>query len=879
MSLIPQGTGIPGPAGPAGPQGTSGLTATLSQVLANGNTSGPNDIVMLDGVNKQSIRNADELEADTIYTDTIKPGIGALSDVVIVEANLNIKEGVTAGEGVIEFELCNGTILTQGTNTLDIESDTLTAKTISGNQSLALNASAKTANLTSVSGNITGQHYTQPNTNTNTQVGMRYTDPTAGIFRRVEVGADINGPYTRLDGLIQNNTADIVLTYAPSSGNVAYKQIPIETNLYIKGDLLVQNEIPTAVFDNETYNVVNDGIDPVASVISIPLTPQGNQAYIPFFTRDGSQAPTNTISDNGQFFPAYPPIPTSGRVRCMVSDPINPKVYVACYGPAGQNGTLVYSFDMDTNAWSQLLLIDGEVYDIFLDGNDLYLGGSFNNTESVAGGGPISGKNIIRVEISTLTPIPVAGSLNASVNCFAKWNGYIAVGGKFDNEVTGVNFFQKFALYDKALNQFFNINQGTSAVLNDWGFNDQVYSLAVLPQTNTLLIGGDFTQQYANSITYTYKHIVQYQVLGTFNSVGDNSLTGGIVSKIFVDYEGGLVYIAGDFNTSVGQYLVATPVNTLNTYKNIGWNGGGFTNNYPNAITKDELGGFIWIVNVNDGSLWRFNPNVNISNAYEDVSTLLGFTSPRAVMYSWFDRSVHISLEAGDVYYRFYCDQRVKIKQNNGDLFVLNDGSEYDVLVLPKKGSSLTVRGGLSTPSKWYVFGASQGVYGEWETGQITEPANAYATALCTDTATGLGSITFGWNSVVGKNINLQQNLSGKIVVKQKGLYKMSFRVNAYRNGGGGGNAHSDIYVWFMVNNIDYQQTNTQFVVIGNGRPASVYNEVFVELNIDDFVGVRLECPTNDVDVITTPATSTQPQIPGVIFNIQLVNPTREPFV
>jgi hypothetical protein len=190
----------------------------------------------------------------------------------------------------------------------------------------------------------------------------------------------------------------------------------------------------------------------------------------------------------------------------------------------------------------------------------------------------------------------------------------------------------------------------------------------------------------------------------------------------------------------------------------------------------------------------------------------------------------------------------------------------------------VSVRGGLIIPGKWYVFGASPGVYGEWATGQITEPGPAYATALYTEATTGVvGTIGFGWNSITGKNINLSSVQSSKVVVGQKGLYKMSFNVNAYRSGSGGGN--SDVFVWFIVNGNNYQQTNSQYVVIGNNHSTSLYNEVFVELNINDWVSITLECPTTDVEVKTTPATATQPQIPGVIFNIELVNPTREPFI
>ncbi len=965
----------------------------------------------ISGTSKSNITNASILEADTIKTDTIKPGIGALSDVVVVEANLNIKEGVNPGIGVIEFELCDGIIATQGTNTLTLDTNTLkidgipattgvanvltydsstkevkyqpagtapvlsvsgtsgevnvspttgncvvglpnigtagtfaypasittdakgrvsaitagsaptvptlaqvliagnnsgakdiimdagqkievetitntqnitgnpitggiNVKTLSNNNRLELSDITRTANLTAQFGNRTYQHYSD---SLNQKAGISFTDPPIGYNRKVEVGIDGGGDYTKLVGiqLPGGDPYDTHLMYETSTGEVYYQQFPIEKTLYPLGDLVVQTVIPNVFYDNETYNIVNNGINP--GNVSIPLTPVSNQAYIPFFAKDGTPFPTNVISDNGTpIDPAYPPTPNSGRVKCMITDPYNPKIYVACYASAGQNGTMIYEFNIETNTWTQYALVDGEAYCIILDGNYLYIGGSFNNT--TINGGTVACKNIIEIDIPANTANIMPGNgLNGSVNCFEKWNGYIAIGGKFsETALGGTGYLEYFALYDRTNAQFLNINQNSSLTLNDWGFDDQVYSLAVLPQTNTLVIGGQFTSQYANGTTYTYSKICQYQTLTLFNAVGDGSIGGGVVSDMLVDYEGGLLYVAGKFTTSVGDHFVALPINTLNKYIYLGWNGNFFTQGATNALTKDEISGLIWVMNNTDGTVYRFNPNVNTANAYENIGNILSITTPTAVFYSWYDKAVHYAFEGGDLYYRYSCDQRIKMTQQNGDLFII-DGAEYDVLVLPKKGSSITVRGGNSTPSRWYVFGASPGVYGEWATGQITEPGSAYATALLTDSQTGIGNLLFGWNSITGKNINLSSVNSGKITVGQKGLYKMSFSVQLSRSGGGG--SHSDVFIWFIVNGLYYQNTNSQFVVGNNDDESAPYNEVFVELNIGDWVGLVMECPTNNIDIPTIPATATQPQIPGAIFKIELVNPTREPFI
>jgi hypothetical protein len=276
-------------------------------------------------------------------------------------------------------------------------------------------------------------------------------------------------------------------------------------------------------------------------------------------------------------------------------------------------------------------------------------------------------------------------------------------------------------------------------------------------------------------------------------------------------------------------------------------------------------------MNVNDDIIYRFNPNVDIANAYENITNILGISSPRAIYYSWYDKAIHYGIESGDTYYRYSCEQRIKMTQQNGDLFVI-DGADYDVLVLPKKGSSVSVRGGNVTPSRWYVFGASSGVYGEWASGQITEPDSAYATARMTDTLPGLGIINFKWNEFEGKNINLGSYLSSKIVVKQKGLYKMNYRVNASGNNG------DKAFVWFIVNNQQYQQTNTRFTIANGGDYESFFGEIMVQLNIGDVLSLSFD-GTGSTGVVSFPANSSQPATPGVIFNIQLINPTREPFI
>ena len=110
---------------------------TLASVLAVGNTTGANDILMSNGLIKTAVKNAQLVEADTVKVDILQAGIGALSDVIKVEANLNLKEGVNPGIGVLEFELCDGVIATQATKSLTLDTDTLKIDGISATTGVA----------------------------------------------------------------------------------------------------------------------------------------------------------------------------------------------------------------------------------------------------------------------------------------------------------------------------------------------------------------------------------------------------------------------------------------------------------------------------------------------------------------------------------------------------------------------------------------------------------------------------------------------------------------------------------------------------------------------------------------------------------------------
>jgi hypothetical protein len=169
---------------------------------------------------------------------------------------------------------------------------------------------------------------------------------------------------------------------------------------------------------------------------------------------------------------------------------------------------------------------------------------------------------------------------------------------------------------------------------------------------------------------------------------------------------------------------------------------------------------------------------------------------------------------------------------------------------------------------------ATEGVYYEWAVAQLKQVEPAYATVLCLEsTLTGIGSPTnIPWTVCEGRNITLSTINSGKIVVGQKGLYKISYSTQLDNSTGGAIQA----YIWFIINGLKYQYTNTLFVVNGPNDETAPYVEVIVELNANDWVGLVVDSSSGTLNIPTFIATPTRPAIPGVIFNIQMIQPSTQ---
>ena len=694
----------------------------------------------------------------------------------------------------------------------------------------------------------------------------------AGVVRRIEMGIDSGLDYTKIMGLTAPPTSlSKVITYDPTTDYIYQQDLPAPSITGVLGKYSVQEEAP-ATSNNDLRTYYNDGIDAPYQINPLYDDADSN---IPFFNKDGTPFPNLSVSVGSvPWSSIFPKTPNNSlQIRSIQTNPYSGLVYVGAYD-GGSETSMIYTFNPSLNQWSQIVFVNGELNVLLYDEIDdrLYYGGYFNNSQVTPGVNVLT-RNIGYYSVSGIAE-PQSG-LNNKVYCMVRWNNYIAIGGSFSQDNATANQLECFALYSPLLNDFFHIGQGQTTTPSQYGFNDAVMCLAVLPQTNILVVGGIFGEQFYNGTSTSFHFATAYTLLVGFNQISDGSL-GGDVNKMLVDYEGKRLYLWGTFTTSVSgaDYFTALPINNLEApfIPMPGYPFGGA--NFYSAITKDEIGGYIWLFNNNEGQIWRYNPVNNSDKAFEYMNTILGIADDYSYgYYSWYDKAIHFGIVADYGYYRTFCDQRVKIKVSGSETITYN-GNSYNTIVLPKKGSSVSIKGDTGT-QLWNVLSYTNGVYFEWDTAQIKQIEPAYATILFTGTLTGIGSPkTIEWTSSKGRNISITGVASSKIQVQQKGLYKMSYSVQLDNTAGGTIQA----YIWFIVNGMKYQNTNTLFVVNGPNDETAPFVDVYVELDIGDWVGLVVDSPSGTLSIPSQVATATRPAIPGIIFNIQMVQPSTQFF-
>jgi len=916
-----------------------GGSQTLAQTLALGNTSGANHIVMDAGQNVDVT--GGEVFAGTLNVVSIEPLAPAFSTDIGIEGSLvfpgpiemrnnggsfgvgltidSIPSAVAPNANILGYDTfthqithqpalggedlaqtlaigntsgANDILMDVGqkisvetiTDTQNITGNAVTGginvKTLSNNNRLELSDITRTANLTAKFGNREYQHYSD---SLNQKTGISFIDPLVNYNRKVEVGIDINGPYTKMIGLDVPPAplpSNHILTWDISTEKVHYDEAVKDITVGVKGDYTVQDLggfITPASFNDERIYLFNKYIMQSNNIAWQELYPGNtNPCDIPFFLKNGNPYPGSIVyaNTNPWGLGDYPD--SNFIVRSIVPDPHNKAIiYVgATFTPAGRG--IVFSFDCSINQWNSIAYVDGEINAIFYDddigntGPRIYVGGSFNLIEGQgAVGSPVPTKNVAYYEINSAQAFAMPNNgLNGPVNCFERFMNYIAIGGDFNSDTVGVNLYQYFAFYDGG--SFTNIGFTNSGTSNDYGFDGMVQSIVALPQINGLVIGGRFNQQFYAGGSTSYPLLTRLFTYNGFGSMGDGSLAGGEISNMLRDYDGGRLYVCGGFTTSNGDNFVALDINTLDAYYNMGYSNLNFKN--FSTLAKDEIGGFIWIMNSNDGSIYRFNPVVRPTVAYEDIGSLIGVTPDYgSCVYNPFDSAIHFTIRNGATYYRYFCDQRIKVNVPGGDV-IIDNGNTYDVIVLPKKGSSVVLRGGQNTPHEWYISGPTKGVYLEWRQAQITQVQPAWGSAFKTQKELGISNYTVEFDTFNFTNINSGAN-SSKIVVPQKGRYKVSYTIQ-WRSGSG----TIDAEAWLLVNGEIYQGSKIQETLIASNDLTIASREVFVELNENDFVAVRLQSQTGNLEIIATGASPVSPAIPAVQLNISLEQPNTQFF-
>jgi hypothetical protein len=208
------------------------------------------------------------------------------------------------------------------------------------------------------------------------------------------------------------------------------------------------------------------------------------------------------------------------------------------------NANHIARFNTQTNTWSTLGLggngVNGTVNALVIDGNFLYVGGSF--TQANVGGPTVSVSNLARFNLSTSTWQSVGGGVSGHVYALAVSGNNLFVGGSF-LIAGGSTITQSIARL--------NLSNNTWSALGSVGQlqGGQVYTLAI--DGDTLFVGGNFStdnNSYFNAIASVNWQTNQWAKLGsgTGNGVGNtNSFLPPFVQVIALS--GDTLFVGGRF--------------------------------------------------------------------------------------------------------------------------------------------------------------------------------------------------------------------------------------------------------------------------------------------------------------------------------------------
>lgn len=249
----------------------------------------------------------------------------------------------------------------------------------------------------------------------------------------------------------------------------------------------------------------------------------------------------------------------NGPVYALIGDSLGKKIYAAgnfteADGSINCNHIVEINYDeydIFNNTFNAMGDgLNGKVYALCKDGNDIYAGGHFDHS------GTIAVSNIAKWNGTNWQGL---GELNGSIYCITKYNNQLYAGGVFDFTFNGQTH-HNIAYWDGS-------NWKPVCMIND-----TVKALTVYK--NRLIVGGAFTSVDAAPINHVF----------AYDGISITSLEYGVTATVrALESTGGRLYAGGDLKTN------ATDTN----YFGIKWydDSWGWEGDYVNDIYHGTQGG------------------------------------------------------------------------------------------------------------------------------------------------------------------------------------------------------------------------------------------------------------------------------------------------